>query len=1454
MVEFFKSHLDFVFLMHGLAFFVLSGLAFLLSRTHDNRPRWIWLALFGLVHAINEWLDMFALTFGDNDAFVFFRIIILTISFIFLFEFGRSTLYHLNGILIRLWVYSVFAILLYLSWAFGGNPGLNMAARYLLGFLGGFFVAVFFFIASFTDKSRLKALRFIEGLFLELYAFSQLFITPSIFSFHPFLTTDGFLETFGFPVQLLRCAIAISAAFFLWVYWYAVQSQAEYFTVSKREIKKGYVVFIAFLLIVCTTLAWFVVELVSDYGIDYEMGRLYSRINTAAAAVNPRRIETLTASLNDIGNPDYERLREQLIAIRKSNKDARFVYLMSFDGKDVVILVDSEPVDSPAYSPPGQIYSEAPNPIKQQFLKAEDASSFILQNVKDRWGQWCSAFAPIKDFQTKKLVAILGIDTKASLWQRLIFQHRLLGIVIVLGFFLILIGLFIFIQINRASKFRIMDSERLLDILLNSIPTPVYYKNTQGQYLGCNVSFEHFVGRLKKDIIGKTVFDLMPAELAKRMSELDEALFKKLGYQTFESSVQDATGALKDVVFYKATFTDDKMKTVGLIGVFMDITDRRRAEQALKEKEDQFRAIYEGTNDAVMIISEEEFIDCNSQAVKMFGFNNKEEFLGRTPADISPPFQPDGSDSVSLSKERMHDAFKKGVLRFEWLHKRKDGEAFFAEVLLSAFHYSGRKVLQAAVHDITKRKEMENALIKSEERYRLLAENATDIIWTMDSFGKYTYISPAVEKHLGYTPDEASKMAFGQALTPNSAIVASEALSQLFSKIRSGEHPGSENIELEYFHKDGSTVWCDATYSPIYDSSGKFVSLMGVTRNISDHKKVEEVLRLLAAIVESSDDAIISKNLEGILLSWNKGAEKMYGYTPEEIIGKSLLTLIPDDHQDEMKKILDLIRSGSNLEHYETKHKRKNGVIFDVSLTISPLKDKDGHILGASTIARDITESKRLQDLIFSEKERLSVTLSSIGDGVIATDTESKIVLMNKAAESLTGWTQGEAEGRYSVDVFRIINEETRQVCNNPFEEVVRSGKIIELGNHTVLIRKNGEERVITDSAAPIHDRQGSIIGAVLVFRDITEQKKMLDDLRNATKEWQRTFDSISDILFIQDKDMNIIKANQACLEAVKLPLDQVIGKKCYEVVHRIAQPWPGCPGAKTSVEHIPCTEEVNDPNIGIPFLVTVSPIFDSKGEFIGAVHIARDISDRKKVEDALRKAVEMKTEFTSTVSHELRTPLAAIKEGISIVLDGSSGNVNKQQKEFLDIAKRNVDRLNRLINDILDFEKLESGKMVFNMQENDINDAVNEVRRTMQSVIEKKGLDFKAELDKKLPKVKFDKDRIIQVLTNLVNNAVKFTEKGNIKIVTEQGNNIIKVSVKDTGIGIKEEDLSRLFEKYEQLNTGVTRKTGGTGLGLSICKDIMEKHGGKIWVESKFGEGSAFCFVLPIKEQRGRA
>lgn len=260
----------------------------------------------------------------------------------------------------------------------------------------------------------------------------------------------------------------------------------------------------------------------------------------------------------------------------------------------------------------------------------------------------------------------------------------------------------------------------------------------------------------------------------------------------------------------------------------------------------------------------------------------------------------------------------------------------------------------------------------------------------------------------------------------------------------------------------------------------------------------------------------------------------------------------------------------------------------------------------------------------------------------------------------------------------------------------------------------------------------------------------------------------------------------------------------------------------------------------------------DLMGSQDAVLNMLEDLTETKNKleEDAkkLERAMQIKSDFTSTVSHELRTPLAAIKESISLVLDGITGAIAPQQREFLSMAKRNVDRLAWLINDILDFQKLESGNMKFNFQENNINGLVKEACETASVLADQKGLGLVIDIEEDMPAVRLDKNKIFQVMNNLLSNAVKFTDKGKITVATSRKDDTVKVSVIDTGGGIKREDIPKLFKQFERLGEPGERKPGGTGLGLSISKGIIENHGGVIWVESEVGKGSAFNFTLPIK------
>lgn len=231
----------------------------------------------------------------------------------------------------------------------------------------------------------------------------------------------------------------------------------------------------------------------------------------------------------------------------------------------------------------------------------------------------------------------------------------------------------------------------------------------------------------------------------------------------------------------------------------------------------------------------------------------------------------------------------------------------------------------------------------------------------------------------------------------------------------------------------------------------------------------------------------------------------------------------------------------------------------------------------------------------------------------------------------------------------------------------------------------------------------------------------------------------------------------------------------------------------------------------------------------------------------------KLQKEFTSTVSHELRTPLASIKTAIDLVVRKMVGEITPEQEEVLGRVQKNVDRLKRLIDDILDLSKMESGKLRMNVMVNNINHIIQETVEFQKDVATSRGLSINLALDENLPPVPFDSDRITQVMNNLLNNAIKFTKTGGITIATinKADSNHILVAVKDTGKGIVSSGMSKIFEKFQQIESAEHNEEGGTGLGLAICRQIIELHRGKIWVESVEGEGTTVNFILPIQERR---
>ena len=355
--------------------------------------------------------------------------------------------------------------------------------------------------------------------------------------------------------------------------------------------------------------------------------------------------------------------------------------------------------------------------------------------------------------------------------------------------------------------------------------------------------------------------------------------------------------------------------------------------------------------------------------------------------------------------------------------------------------------------------------------------------------------------------------------------------------------------------------------------------------------------------------------------------------------------------------------------------------------------------------------------------------------------------------------------------------------------------------------------------------------------RQAKEARKMSDYL------WYCTPSAI----FSVDANKKVIKWNKRAEKVTGYAKEDVIGKKCSIFAEASCDVFN--PDISKPIRDKESTIRTKDGKL-IYISKNIDVLKNSKGEVIGGIESFEDITDRKKAEETLISTIKIKSEFISIVSHELRTPLTAIKEGIGIVLDGSTGEITEEQKDFLGTAKRNVDRLARLINDVLDFSKMESGKMQLKREKHQITQVLEDVVKTHTTHAKVNNLYVKTDFKEGLPEIFFDPDRIIQVVNNLINNSLKFTQTGGIVIRAGIEEGFVRITIEDTGPGIKEEELSKLFEAFRQLENQNAKKTGGTGLGLSISKQIVKQHGGKIWVESEFGKGSKFIFTLPIERK----
>jgi len=493
---------------------------------------------------------------------------------------------------------------------------------------------------------------------------------------------------------------------------------------------------------------------------------------------------------------------------------------------------------------------------------------------------------------------------------------------------------------------------------------------------------------------------------------------------------------------------------------------------------------------------------------------------------------------------------------------------------------------------------------------------------------------------------------------------------------------------------------------------------------------------------------------------------------------------------------------------------------------------------------------QRAERELAAEREELRTTLASIGDAVISTDAAGRVRYINAVAEALTGWTQAEAAGRPLPDVFRIVDEYTRAPADNPTFRVLREGVVAGLAQHTVLIARDGTERPIDDSAAPMLDESGAPIGVVLVFRDVTERRRAEEAQARlaAIVEWSqdaivsktldgviRTWNSGAEGLFGYTAD-----------EAVGQPITIIIPPERLdeegEILARVARGDP--------IEHYETVRMAKDGR-RLHVSLTVSPIRDAEGRIIGASKVARDVTSRKETEEALREADRRKDEFLAVLAHELRNPLAPLRNGLQI-LQLASGNAALVAKTR-DMMDRQLSHMVRLIDDLLDVSRISSNKIELRRSRVLLADVVSSAVEIARPAIEAAGHELTISLPPKPIYLDADLTRLAQVFGNLLNNSAKFTEqRGHIWLTATRDGDQVLVTVHDTGIGIPAAALPNIFDLFNQGIQSIERSTGGLGIGLALVKGLVEMHGGTVEASSPGdGKGSTFTVRLPMLKDR---
>ena len=733
----------------------------------------------------------------------------------------------------------------------------------------------------------------------------------------------------------------------------------------------------------------------------------------------------------------------------------------------------------------------------------------------------------------------------------------------------------------------------------------------------------------------------------------------------------------------------------------------------------------------------------------------------------------------------------------------------------------------------------------AEEAQKFLAsivEYSEDAIVGCTPDGMIVSWNQAAQKLFGYTAEEI----IGKNIATLTIDEAIPDVNAVIQRMKRGEtvYP----FEGSGLTKEGHRIETSCSASPVKDADGTLMGVAAIIRDISERKRADEARALVAAVVEFSEEGILAVSLDKKVLSWNRGAEAIYGFSAEEMLGKPVFsTIIPPERQEEYEKFFSRILAGETLVRFESERRRGDGRRVDVALTYCPVKNQRGEVIGVSAIVRDITQAKATRQALYEANENYRALIHNIPDvtWMIASNDELKFLSPN--AEKVFGLSLEECYARGASILFDFIHPDESEQVKQQFQLFFDEGATFDVEFR--ICRNDGECRWIRSRAIQTFEKNGLRYASGLLT-DITQRKTAEESLRESEQRYRLLFERNLAGVFRCSLQGIFLEYNDAGARILGYDSGaDLVGRPAMDIFFDPAD--KDLSDQKMADHGTASNQEIRvRRKDGSPVWIMANTTMvngatgtEIEGTFLDITLLKQAEEQMRLAKEAAESASRAKSEFLANMSHEIRTPMNGVIGMIDLALDT---DLTPEQRDYLTTVKSSAGALLEIINDVLDFSKIEARKLELERVPFSVKDIVRATVKEFSVQAKSKQLSLQCDFSADLPDIAIgDPGRLRQILMNLVGNALKFTNQGEIMVrVIRLQDDALQFSVSDTGIGISAEKQKSIFEAFVQADTSSTRHYGGTGLGLAIVSQLVALMQGRVWLESKPGSGSTFYFT----------